>query len=67
MCFEKLKVLFPLIFYIGCMPHSCDLLIKDLIKITEIAEIVDEARKFVKAHKYVGALFKALIKGKSTK
>jgi len=49
------------------MPHSCDLLIKDLIKITEIAEIVDEARKFVKAHKYVGALFKALIKGKSTK
>ena len=68
MCFKKLQVFFPLIFYIGCVAHCCDLLIKDLIKITEIAEIVDEARelsKFVKVHKYVCALFKALIKGKS--
>ena len=51
------------------MAHSCDLLIKDIIKITEIDEIVDEARelsKFVKPYKYVCSLFKALIKGKST-
>ena len=50
------------------MAHCCDLLIKDLIKIKEIAKIVDEARelsKFVKAHKYVYALFKARVKAKS--
>jgi len=66
-CFEKLQVFFPLLFYIGCVAHCCDLSIKDTIKITEIAEIVDEARevsKFVKVLKYVCALFKALIKGK---
>jgi len=67
-CFEKLQVFFPLLFYIGCVVHYCDHLIKDLIKIKEIVEIVDEARKlskFVKTHKYVCALFKQRIKGKS--
>jgi len=66
-CFEKLQVFFPLLFNIGCVAHCCDLFIKDLFKINEIAEIVDEARelsKFVKAHIYFSALFKALIKGK---
>ena len=61
MCFEKLQVFFPLLFYIGYVAHCCDLLIKDLIKITEIAEIVDEARelsKFVKAHNRISHINK---------
>lgn len=65
---QTLALIFPLLFYLGCVAHCSDLLIKDFCVIPDIAKILDEARvvtKFVKGHKYVCALFKRIILGKS--
>lgn len=51
--FEELEPLFPFIFFVGCCVHVLDLIIEDICKIREIADILNDIRflvTFVKGH-----------------
>jgi hypothetical protein len=62
--FKIVQLIFPMLFFFGCIAHCFDLLCEDFAKIPEFAVLIAYARMmavFIKSHKYVKLAFKRII------
>ena len=62
--FDAVELIFPFLFFFGCIAHCFSLLCSDMNKIPEFAALFADARSlsvFIKGHKYVLLRFKAII------
>ena len=64
LAFSILEVIFPTLFFFGCIAHCFSLLCQDITRIHEFAELIAAARAvtvFIKSHKYVQQRFQTII------
>ena len=64
LAFSILEVIFPTLFFFGCIAHCFSLLCQDIARIHEFAELIAAARAvtvFIKSHKYVQQRFQTII------